>query len=455
VIAANSPKLPAATDHAVARGNLQGWLAHLESLHPRGQAGIELGLGRILRVSELLEQSIDCPLITVAGTNGKGSTCAYLEAIYSRSGYAVGCYTSPHLLAYNERVRVDRQAVDDATLCAAFARVEQARIAAGQVALTYFEFGTLAAVEVFRARRLDLMILEVGLGGRLDAVNAYAPSCALVTGIALDHTDWLGPTRTRIGFEKAGIFRGGKPAICADPDPPSSLIEHALAIGADLHLLGRDFGYFAEPLQWTFWGRDKLRRGGLPHPALRGSGQLRNASGALAAIECLRPQLPVAMQAVRRGLVEVQLCGRFQVLPGRPLVVLDVAHNPEAVAALADSLAGMGFTARTFAVVGMLADKDLQASLRPLAGRVDGWLLAELATARGSSAAALAEVVSGSRLGGSVECFASPALAFARAAKVAGENDRIIVFGSFHTVAAVMQGMNDGRLRSGEVPRFR
>ena len=424
---------------------LEGWQARLESRHPLGQAGIELGLERVLRVKVALGQQLWCPLITVGGTNGKGSTCAYLEAIYAFAGYRVGCYTSPHLLAYNERVRIDRAAVGDEELCEAFATVEAARLAAGEVALTYFEFGTLAALEVFRARQVEVLILEVGLGGRLDAVNAYDPDCAVVTGIALDHTDWLGPTRESIAFEKAGIFRADTPALCADPDPPSSLVEHALAIGADLHVLGRDFGYFGDPVQWTFWRRDGLRRGGLANPGLRGAAQLRNACVALAAVELLKPRLPVSMQAARRGLIEPELAGRFQVLPGRPAVVLDVAHNPQAVGELVDSLGGMGFFARTIAVVGMLADKDIAGSLAPLAGKVDLWLLADLGVPRGASASVLAAVVTGASLGGSIECLASPAQAFARAVKLAGENDRIAVFGSFYTVAAVMRKIKDGR----------
>ncbi|MDS4076378.1 MAG: bifunctional tetrahydrofolate synthase/dihydrofolate synthase [Candidatus Accumulibacter sp.] len=417
------------------------WLAHLESLHPRGQAGIELGLERVQRVKAELHQRLDCPLIIVGGTNGKGSTCAYLEGIYTFAGFRVGCYTSPHLLAYNERVRLDRRPVDDRTLCAAFARVEAARVAAGKVALTYFEFGTLAALEVFLAEQVDVLILEVGLGGRLDAVNVYDPDCAIVTSIALDHTDWLGATRDEIAGEKAGIFRSGKPAICADPSPPAALIARAQAIGAELHLIGRDFGYLHDERQWTFWTRDGLRRGGLAKPGLRGTCQLRNASAALAAVERLRQRLPVSMQAVRRGLLEIDLPGRFQVLPGRPTVVLDVAHNPEAVAGLADSLAGMAFFPRTFAVVGMLADKDIAGSLSALAGRIDTWLLADLAVPRGAAAAAIADVIEERRLGGAVERFAAPELAFARAAKLAGENDRIAVFGSFYTVAAVMRSM--------------
>lgn len=432
---------------------LADWLAHLESLHPKGQGGIELGLERVARVKAALQQSQDCPLIVVGGTNGKGSTCAYLEAIYRFAGYRVGCYSSPHLLEYSERVRVDGVPIDDASLCAAFARVEVARQAAGKVALTYFEFGTLAAWEVFAASRVEVLILEVGLGGRLDAVNVYDADCAVVTGIALDHTDWLGATREAIGFEKAGIFRpasaghgagccaGGRFAFCADPEPPQSLLDHAAAIGADLQVIGRDFGYFGDKQQWTFWGRQRLRRGGLALPALRGRCQLGNAAAVLAVVESLKQRLPVPMQAVRRGLLEVRLAGRFEVLPGRPAVVLDVAHNPQAVAGLAENLGQMGHFERTIAVVGMLGDKDIAGALAQLAGKIDYWLLATLDQPRGASADALAAVVAGRQLGGSVACYASPGEAFASAAKRAGENDRIVVFGSFYTVAAVMRTM--------------
>ena len=429
--------------------SLTDWLAFLESLHPKGQGGIELGLERVCRVKEELQQTQHCPLIVVGGTNGKGSTCAYLEAIYSFAGYRVGCYTSPHLLEYNERIRVERAPVDDEALCLAFGRVERARQSAGGIALTYFEFGTLAAWEVFAARRVEIAILEVGLGGRLDAVNAYDADCAIVTGIALDHTDWLGSTRESIAFEKAGIYRIGKPAICADTEPPQTLLDYAAGIKADLRLLGRDFGYSGDRTQWTFWERDRqsrnesavIRRDGLPGPGLRGGCQLRNASAALAAIGVLGERLPVSTQALRRGLVETDLPGRFQVLTGRPALVLDVAHNPQAVAMLAESLGTMGLFGKTFAVVGMLADKDIAGALAALAGKIDCWLLAGLDVPRGAPAATLAAVVAKDKIGGTVECFASPEQAFTRAAKLAGENDRIVIFGSFFTVAAVMRTM--------------
>ncbi len=428
---------------------LADWLALLESLHPKGQAGIELGLERIRLVKAALGQVEHCPVIVVGGTNGKGSTCAYLESIIARAGYKVGCYTSPHILAYNERVRLNGTPVDDATLCAAFARVEAARLSSG-VALTYFEFGTLAAWEVFAAAGIEAAVLEVGLGGRLDAVNAYEPDVAIVTGIALDHTDWLGPDRDSIGFEKAGIYRPGKPALCADPSPPQRLLDHAAAIGADLRLLGRDFGYerpaadAAESrLQWRWWCRsgDQVLRRSLAYPGLRGPTQLLNASVALAALEAIADKLPVTMQAIRPGLIETELSGRFQVIPGKPAIVLDVGHNPQALKVFADNLGNMGFFDRTHAVVGMLADKDIVGALAALKGRVDYWYLASLPGPRGTSAEALAEIVRAGELGGDIVIHASPAEAMAAARGRAGESDRILAFGSFYTVAGALQAL--------------
>ncbi len=438
---------------------LADWLAHLEGLHPKGQAGIELGLERIVRVKDRLGQVQHCPLIVVGGTNGKGSTCAYLETIFDRGGYRVGCYTSPHLLAYNERVRLNGKAVSDAQLCAAFARVEEARQEAGEVALTYFEFGTLAAWEVFAAEQVEAVILEVGLGGRLDAVNAYAPDLSIVTTVALDHTDWLGPDRESIGFEKAGIYRAGKPALCADPHPPASLLAHAAGIGADLRLIGRDFGFERDHgpnsenrLQWRWWcrspqaaGEPRLTKRSLAYPGLRGATQLFNASVVLAALDCLANKLPVSMQAIRTGLIETELPGRFQVLPGKPAVVLDVGHNPQAVRVLADNLSTMGFFNETHAVVGMLADKDIVGALEPLRGKISHWYTATLGGPRGTSAEALAGIIAGAGLGGIVECHASPDLAMQSAKSNAGESDRILAFGSFYTVAGALAALRSGR----------
>lgn len=428
--------------------SLEDWLTHLEGLHPKGQAGIELGLDRIRKVKEALGQVQHCPVIIVGGTNGKGSTCAYLESIVGHAGYKVGCYTSPHLLAYNERVRLNGRPVDDAALCAAFARVEAARQQAGEIALTYFEFGTLAAWEVFAAAGVEAVILEVGLGGRLDAVNAYEPDVSIVTTVALDHTDWLGPDRESIGFEKAGIFRADRPALCADPHPPQSLLDHAAAIGADLRLIGRDFG-FERPaaetgenrLQWRWWCRsgDKVIKRALAYPGLRGPTQLYNAAVALAALEALADRLPVTMQAIRPGLIETELAGRFQVVPGKPAIVLDVGHNPQAIKVLADNLSSMGFFDNTYAVVGMLNDKDIVGALQPMKGKIDFWHVATLSGPRGTSADALASVIANAGLGGEIVCHASPAAAMQAAKGAAAESDRILAFGSFYTVAGALE----------------
>jgi dihydrofolate synthase/folylpolyglutamate synthase len=424
---------------------LDAWLAYLEALHPRGEAGIELGLDRVAAVKARLGQRETCPVILVGGTNGKGSVCAMLERILLAAGYRVGLYTSPHLLRYNERVRLDGAAVDDARLCAAFVRVEGSR---GDTALTYFEFGTLAAWEVFAAADPDVIILEVGLGGRLDATNAYQPTCSIVTGVDLDHMDYLGADREAIGREKAGIFRAGVPAICGDPQPPRSLLAHAEQIGAGLQVMGRDFGYLRQEQQWLYWagaatppGQEAaagIRRGGLAFPALRGERQLANAACALAALDALHAELPVAMQEIRRGLGEVELVGRFQVLPGRPAVVLDVAHNPQAARVLAANLGEMGFHRNTWAVFGMLADKDIDGVIDALRERVTHWLPCTLEGRRAASADFLAARLRAKGLTVAGE-FASPAAALSRAQENAGEDDRILAFGSFLTVAAALQ----------------
>jgi dihydrofolate synthase / folylpolyglutamate synthase len=418
--------------------SLAKWLDYIERIHPKS---IQLGLERVAKVRDILGRSSPAALFTVAGTNGKGSTCAMLEAILVAAGYRVGLYTSPHLLRYNERVRLDGAPVSDARLCAAFETVERAR---GEITLTYFEFGTLAAWEIFAAEVLDAVILEVGLGGRLDAVNAFETDCALLTSVDLDHMDYLGDTRERIGSEKAGIFRGSKPAVVADPDPPRSVLDHAGAVSADLWLIGRDFGYQKQGQQWMFWGRG-VRRGGLAPPVLRGDHQLANASAALAALDALRARLPVGMQDIRNGLAHVDLPARFQVLPGRPTVVLDVAHNPQAAGVLAENLAGMGFYPETYAVFGMLRDKDIEGVCRALKDRISTWFVADLSVPRGAGAQVLADAVANARAAGDVVCFRNPLEAYAAARKRANENDRIVVFGSFHTVAEVMHGIEASR----------
>ena len=418
---------------------LAAWLAYVESLHPRS---IAMGLDRVREVHARLEAGLACPVITVGGTNGKGSTCAFLDAMLRAAGYRVGVYSSPHLTRYNERVRIDGREATDAELIAAFEAVEAARIApeaGGQpTPLTFFEFGTLAALWLFARAHLDALVLEVGLGGRLDAVNLVDADVAVVTSVDLDHQDYLGTTREAIGREKAGIFRSGRPAICGETDPPGSILDHATAIGAPLFVRGRDYGFVDERVQWRYHGPGGNRYG-LPAPALRGAHQLTNAATALAALGLLAERLPVSGGAIREGLVSVTLSGRFQVLPGRPAVVLDVAHNPHAARVLASALATMGYYRQTCAVVGMLADKDIAgvaATLRPI---IDVWHVAPLPGPRGASAEELAAalVAAGVR-SDSIHVFASVPEAFAAARGRSTDADRIAVFGSFLTVAAAL-----------------
>ncbi|MFM2109043.1 MAG: bifunctional tetrahydrofolate synthase/dihydrofolate synthase [Pseudomonadota bacterium] len=419
--------------------SLSQWLVHLESMHP---VAIDMGLDRVAAVGERLKLHFDCPVITVGGTNGKGSTCAMLESMLMQGSYRVGLYTSPHILDFNERARIDGHSVSDTVLCDAFAAVEAVR---GDISLTYFEFTTLAILKLFADAKLDAVILEVGLGGRLDAVNIIDPDVAIVTSVDLDHQQYLGDTREKIGFEKAGIFRPQRAAICGDPSPPQSLVEHANNIGADLWLFGRDFNYSGDRQQWSYGGRS-VRRHALAYPSLRGANQLLNASAALAALEVLRDRLPLGAQEVRAGLVLVELPARFQVLPGRPAVILDVAHNPHAAATLAQNLDQMGFFPYTYAVFGAMSDKDIAGVLSHLKDKIDHWYLCDLPLPRAASAESLAAALGSAgfvagNTGGterSVQCFATPAEAYAAARDSVSENDRIVVFGSFLTVAGVM-----------------
>jgi dihydrofolate synthase / folylpolyglutamate synthase len=418
--------------------NLPDWLATLEARH--AEIEINLGLDRVRAVKDKLGLRFDCPVIMVAGTNGKGSTCAMLESVLLRAGYKVGLYSKPHFLDFNERARLVGELASDAALVASFNAVEAVR---GDVALTYFEFTTLAIMHLLAGAGLDVVILEVGLGGRLDAVNVIDADVAIVTSIDIDHTDYLGSTREEIGFEKAGIFRPGKVAICSDPVPPASLIAHAEAIGADLWLLGRDFNYAGDKQQWNYGGRGQ-RRNSLAYPSLRGANQLLNASAALAALEALKLELPVGAQEVRTGLVTVELPGRFQVVPGRPSVILDVAHNPHAAAALGQNLGNMGFHPYTYAVFGIMQDKDIDGVIQAIGEQVDHWCLCGLPSARAADPAELAAKIRQVQAGQSdpdqrsAIIFPDPAQAFANAISRAAENDRIVVFGSFLTVAGVM-----------------
>ncbi len=419
--------------------SLDDWLSYLESAHPKA---IDLGLTRIRAVAQRLGlDSLDFVKITVGGTNGKGSTCAMLEAILLSAGYKVGLYTSPHLVHFNERIRVNGANATDDQIIALFQRIDQAR---DEISLSYFEYATLAALLQFVDNGVDVAVLEVGLGGRLDAVNIVDSDCAIVTSVDIDHTEWLGDTREKIGWEKAHIYRKGCPAICADPVPPQTLVDYANELGADLWLFGRDFNYSGDRQQWAYGGREQ-RRSGLAYPALRGANQLLNASAVFAALEALRDRLVVPQQAVRVGLAQVSLPGRMQILPGTPAVVLDVAHNPHAAAVLVQNLDSMPFYPYTHAVVGMFTDKAIEETLAKLAPRIDHWYCATLDGPRAASGQALADHVHkviGPQQGKdepvTVSVFDDPIQAFAAAQKQAADNDRILVFGSFHTVGPVL-----------------
>ncbi len=402
-----------------------------------------MGLDRVRTVKEALRLAPAFPILTVGGTNGKGSACAMLEAVLSHAGYRVGTYMSPHLLRYNERVRIDRREASDEALVQALREVDAAR---AEVPLTYFEFGTLAAVSLFIGANVDVAVLEVGLGGRLDAVNVFDADCALVMSVDLDHLDYLGDTREKIGFEKAGIFRPGRAAVCADRDPPRTLLEHADRLGAQLLLIDRDFGFVPEPRQWRYWG-PRGGRHGLPHPALRGDYQLANASACLAALDTLREQLPVSGDDVRTGLLTAENPGRFQVLPGRPAVILDVAHNRAAAAALSRNLERLPQAGRTYGVFAMLKDKDIAGVATEMKQVIDEWLVSGIEAQRGADASHLCAELARAGVLESVSKHASVAAAYAQACDRAAQNDRIVVFGSFYTVAAVMAARGRHRAR--------
>jgi dihydrofolate synthase/folylpolyglutamate synthase len=414
---------------------LAQWLAHCDRLHP---VSMDLSLERTVEVARRLDIRFEVPVITVAGTNGKGSTCAMLESIALQAGWRTGLYQKPELVHFEERCRVGGEPVDVGSLVPHFETVEAAR---GEITLTKFEFSTLAIARLLSQAPLDVVILEVGLGGRYDAVNAFDTDCAVITSIDLDHMEWLGPDRESIGREKAQVMRPGRPAVVSDPVPPASVVAHANAIGADLWLLGRDYNYAGDRQQWSWSGRGR-RINGMAYPALRGANQLLNAAGAIAVFEALRGRLPVTAQAIRNGLALVELPGRFQIVPGQPTLVLDVAHNPHSVAALAENLDQMGFYPRTHAVLGAMRDKDLAGMLGRLRPLVDAWYCCDLPTSRAAGAAELAEAVTRAGAGDPrtvpLSCHASPAEALAAAVAAADPVDRIVVFGSFYTVGGVL-----------------
>lgn len=415
------------------------WLAWQESLHP---SAIDLGLERVRVVLHRLDRKrLACPVITVAGTNGKGSSVAMLEAIYLAAGYRVGAYTSPHLLRYNERIRIAGEAVTDRPLIGAFERIDRAR---GDTSLTYFEFGTLAAIEIFAGAGLDVVILEVGLGGRLDAVNVLDADVALITPVALDHADWLGSDRETIGREKAGIMRPGRPAVCGDMDPPATLQQTADDLGATLYRIGRDFSVLDQDSQWR-WQWDGRRRDALPPPALHGAFQRDNAAAVLMVTELLSERLPVSQAHVREGLANVRVPGRFQVVPGAVPLVLDVAHNPQAAQALAANLAAWPMPGRVYAVAAVMADKEMGAMFAAMGQVVDHWCLTTVALPRAATAVQLAEVLQYAVPGAAYDLFPNVGEALRALEPKVQANDRVLVFGSFYTVAAALaEGYNKG-----------
>ena len=422
--------------------SLNDWLSHLETAHSQGL--IDMGLARVGEVKNRMGLQPTCPVVVVAGTNGKGSVCAFLTQIYKQAGFKVGTLTSPHLLRFNERIALNGQPVDDDSIVAAFERIEAAR---DEISLTYFEFNTLAAVDIFIQAQVDVMILEVGLGGRLDAVNVFDADVAVVTSVDLDHQAFLGDTIEQVGFEKAGVFRTGKPAICGQNPAPESLRQHAEQIGATLLLIQRDFAYSKlENQQWSFHfhpqNQPQRNRNALPIPALRGAYQLNNAACALAVVECLYTRLPIDVGSIKRGLLLVENAGRFQVLAGRPITVLDVGHNPHAARALRQGLLALPFAEKRIAVFSMLADKDMDSVLDILKDQFDYWYIAPLNMPRGMNNNELQTKLAAHQIE-SVKSFSTIAEAYRAALAIATENDRIIVFGSFHTVAEVMTLMMD------------
>jgi len=413
---------------------LQEWLDWQVTLHP---SEIELGLERVAEVwGRVSAEEFNSVVITIAGTNGKGSSAALLESILLAAGYSVGCYTSPHLLRYNERIRVNGREETDQAICDSFARVDQAR---DGVTLTYFEFGTLAALDIFSTASLDVVVLEVGLGGRLDAVNILDPDAALITSIDIDHTEWLGETREEIALEKAGILRAGKPGVFAGDDPPMSLLASASELSVDLCVAGREFQCTQAKEHWSWTGRSS-RHSNLPHPKTGGQFIYRNTSAVLMVLEQLQLRLPFSVDSIKLALNNLHIPGRFQLLPGPPEIILDVAHNAEAVRELAANLIELSGGGRTLVLFSALADKRITALVTPLVGLVDRWYVGEIKAERAASLDQLKQaLVTAGVDGANVEIHHDLTTAMTKAMADAGTHDRLIVFGSFYTVAEIMR----------------
>lgn len=413
--------------------HLQDWLAWQQTLHSQK---IELGLDRIAGVANAL--GILQPkyqIITVAGTNGKGSIVAVLESIYHRAGYRVGSYTSPHLLRYNERIKVEQQCVDDEILCRAFDLVDKVR---GKISLSYFEFGTLAAMQIFDNVELDVAIYEVGLGGRLDAVNILDTDLAIVSSIGIDHVQWLGSTRESIGLEKAGIFRSERPAICGDKEPPKNLIKYAQDLGADLYLINDDFSYQINSNEtWSFQS-SKLNLDNLLMPSLYGVTQVGNAATALMGLLSIDDKLPVTRESVDQGLGTIHLLGRFQRISDPCEIILDVAHNLDSVKVLMKNLQDLEPVSKTYAVFAILADKDIDGILDAVKGRIDKWFISRLDSDRALDCETLKHKLKRHCPDVTVQPYPSISEAYVAAKQHTDGSSRILVFGSFLTVAEVL-----------------
>lgn len=408
--------------------SLSDWLVYIQNCHP---SSIDLGLERILQVAERLHVlNFNCPVVMVAGTNGKGSNVALTAAILTAAGYRVGTYTSPHLIRYQERIQIAGQCISDQDLCRAFLDIEKNR---ADISLTYFEFGTLAALCYFKQAPLDAIILEIGLGGRLDAVNCVDADLAIISMIDLDHMDSLGDTREKIGFEKASIMRPNRPCVCGDFAPPQSILNTAQSLASPLYRQGIEFDYKMQAQSWTWTGQQLTLRD-LPLPNI----DLQNAATVLQAVELLGDHFIITPLAILEGLKRVFIPGRFHIIEKNARqIIIDVAHNPAGGECLSKRLANTRCLGNTYALAGMLADKDIINTLRPLRHHVDHWAVCDLAESRGVKATQLKQALLDLEVKQIILEYSSPDIAFQHTYRQLQKNDRLLVFGSFHTAAAI------------------
>jgi len=418
------------------------WLTWQEGLNPKE---IELGLNRVLQVKQCLDLAqLDFKVLTVAGTNGKGSSVAILSSILNVAGYRVGAYTSPHLIRYNERITINDQEISDQELCCAFEQVDQAR---GDIPLTYFEFGTLAALVYFKnVAKLDVVILEVGLGGRLDAVNAFEPNIALITTIDIDHTDWLGDTRESIAKEKAGILRKNIPLVYNELNPPQALLREVERLAVNAYYYGVDYKYDKTANGWTWTGPDNITNN-LVKPSLMGEIQYLNASGALMVLTLLKDKFVVSQDAINQGLKKPILAGRYQVIHQKYDHIFDVAHNVQSAAALVKTLSQDNCNGQTHAIFAMLSDKDMAGVIDELKSEIDLWHVPQLNAQRAASVSTITEIISSIVPGATkVNAYASVSETYTQVLNMMQENDRIVIFGSFYVVAGVLQVLHKTHL---------